>query len=403
MPQPNGDATAVILSGGGAYAAYEVGVMRALFSGQSPSTGFKPLHPQVIAGTSSGAFTAALFTSVSSQGFTAAVENVADVWLDQVADQGQGCGNGVFRYRPDPFRRIGPQCANQGQDNPFTRFLSDTALLTEQFIQRGVYFVDTQSDLDQRILELFDLSSIISTEPFANTVRRTISLEQVRSSATKLLIATTNWKSGELRIFQNADMTDDVGHDIIRASAALPGLFDSVDIQGEPYVDGGVVLNTPLKPAIDAGASSLHIVYINPEVVKIPLPRVRNTISDLFRALISNLALSANTDIEVARQVNLGIDLFEHPDILSTRSELKTLITQLSGIARHIESETLAYRPLTVHRYHPQEMYGGLFKWLSFGRDHVLALMQRGYADTLTHDCKTNGCVIPPKGSFPLA
>jgi predicted acylesterase/phospholipase RssA len=266
---------------------------------------------------------------------------------------------------------------------------------------RGTYFATAQSDFDQRLLELLDLSSIISTEPFANTIRRTIQLHRIRSSPTKLLVAATNWKTGELRIFQNVDMNEVAGHDIIRASTAVPGLFDSAEIDGEPYVDGGVVQNTPLKPAIDAGASALHIVYINPDVVRIALPRVRNTMSELFRALVINLAISANSDIEAARQVNLGIQLLRHPHTLSTKSELRTLITKISGMARHIEQGTEAYRSLTVHRYYPQEMYGGLFKWLSFGRDHLLTLMQRGFTDTLAHNCKANGCVLPTIGSFP--
>lgn len=36
---------AVVLSGGGAYAAYEVGIMKAILSGETMGTGFLPLEP----------------------------------------------------------------------------------------------------------------------------------------------------------------------------------------------------------------------------------------------------------------------------------------------------------------------------------------------------------------------
>ena len=55
---------AVILSGGGANGAYEVGVLKALFRGESASTNHRPLKPEIFAGTSIGAFNAALIVSL---------------------------------------------------------------------------------------------------------------------------------------------------------------------------------------------------------------------------------------------------------------------------------------------------------------------------------------------------
>jgi NTE family protein len=48
--------TALVLSGGGAYGAFSVGVIKALFAGRSPSTGYQPLQPGIFTGTSVGAF-----------------------------------------------------------------------------------------------------------------------------------------------------------------------------------------------------------------------------------------------------------------------------------------------------------------------------------------------------------
>src|SRR5437868_8326353 len=55
--------TAVVLSGGGANAAYGVGVLKALLRGESPATDFQPLEPQIYVGTSGGGINAAIMVS----------------------------------------------------------------------------------------------------------------------------------------------------------------------------------------------------------------------------------------------------------------------------------------------------------------------------------------------------
>ena len=55
--------TALVLSGGGATGAYEVGVIKALVAGRSPSTGFQPLEPDAFLGNSIGCFNATMLVS----------------------------------------------------------------------------------------------------------------------------------------------------------------------------------------------------------------------------------------------------------------------------------------------------------------------------------------------------
>ena len=51
---------AITLSGGGAYGAYEVGVLKALMGGHASVTGGEPLDPRIFTGTSAGAYLAAV-------------------------------------------------------------------------------------------------------------------------------------------------------------------------------------------------------------------------------------------------------------------------------------------------------------------------------------------------------
>lgn len=46
----------------------------------------------------------------------------------------------------------------------------------------------------------------------------------------------------------------------IMASAAIPGVFAPVDIDGVPYMDGGVVQNTPISHAVDLGADVIWVL-----------------------------------------------------------------------------------------------------------------------------------------------
>ena len=59
-----------------------------------------------------------------------------------------------------------------------------------------------------------------------------------------------------------------IGVDHVRASAAIPSAFPPVRVTDPPeveawYYDGGTRLNTPIKPAIDLGATHLIVVALH--------------------------------------------------------------------------------------------------------------------------------------------
>ncbi|MCY0963845.1 patatin-like phospholipase family protein [Parathalassolituus penaei] len=63
-------------------------------------------------------------------------------------------------------------------------------------------------------------------------------------SPIKLFIATTHANSGHLRLFQ----THEINADVLMASACLPALHHSVEMDGEPYWDGGYSANPAIFP-----------------------------------------------------------------------------------------------------------------------------------------------------------
>ncbi len=65
-----------------------------------------------------------------------------------------------------------------------------------------------------------------------------------------LVVAATQVRTGEARLFHNTEVTVDA----LLASACLPQLFPAIEIEGEPYWDGGYTSNPPLRPLIEAGS-----------------------------------------------------------------------------------------------------------------------------------------------------
>lgn len=67
----------------------------------------------------------------------------------------------------------------------------------------------------------------------------------------------TRYRDGELTVFREGSL-----HLAIRASMAAPGVFAPVEVEGETYVDGGLVANLPVEVALQEGASLVVASYL---------------------------------------------------------------------------------------------------------------------------------------------
>jgi len=364
----SGPSQGLILSGGGATAAYEVGIIKALLTGQSPATKFTPLDPNVVAGTSAGSINASLILSVDSQDPAEVAGYMEDTWLTDLAGGHGKCNSGAFRIRANPLNFLNLGCYSPNLLSPFTQLFRDSAVITESLFKSAVNFLSSSGDLEQRASELVNLSFLVSTDPLRSFLTKRIRLDKIRASRRALRIAVTNWRQGSLRAFRNEDMTDENGIAVILASSAIPGFYPPVEIEGDPYVDGGVLANTPLKPAIDAGANEVHIIYMHDDIASVPLPKTPNMIHDIFRAITAVMCGSVNSDIENAREVN-------------------------AAVAAGDAGKDGSHQPLTVHRYHPKGDLGvGV---LSFGLEGLQRLIEQGIRDAIEHNCDENQCVLP--------
>jgi NTE family protein len=385
----SGATSALILSGGGADGAYEVGVIRALAAGRCPATGFEPFEPAILSGTSIGSFNAAVLVGEAEETLEEAVEGLARLWLDALAEGSPECGGGGFRVRADPERFLDLRCYARAPVHTLRRLMEDAGSLSWTGALGAARLFAGDRPLRQRVLQLLDLSSLVSRAGFERVVRVRVSYPAIRASDKRLLVAATNWASGALRIFENRHMTDEVGPRILMGSSALPGIFRPVGVSGQPYVDGSVLANTPLKPALAAGADELHIVYLDPDVSNIPLERIESLPEALYRTQLISWAAVVNRDIREARSVNDGLEVLRGGGREGSPGLLR-LAGKLSDTGTGLER----YRPVTIHRYHPRRDLGGAFGLLDLRRDRLEELIRRGFEDAVAHDCADSGCVI---------
>ncbi|HEV3073703.1 MAG TPA: patatin-like phospholipase family protein [Thermoanaerobaculia bacterium] len=365
---------ALVLSGGGALAAYEIGVMKALFTGRVPGEAGQPLDPGIVCGTSSGAFNGAMLVSRSGLPAGEAIAEMERIWLEGVANAVACRGNGIFRWRGNPLDLLDPRCLIGDPLRFWRERAEDTLFFARQLYQRTLRFARSGDPFEQRFLELFDLASLISIAPFAELLRRVVDPAAIRGSTRSLSIAATNWETGEIQLFGNQDMTDADGGLVIMASGAIPGFFPPVTFRGQPYVDGGLLMNTPLSPAIHAGADLLFVIYLDPDVRNIPLSGLDTSVTTFQRMFAIATAANFNRDIEMAEQIN----------------------ATLAARAARAGARERPYRPLTIHRFHPGDLLGTSLGFLSFERDALAALIERGTSDAMAHDCSAAGCVLPP-------
>ena len=115
-------------------------------------------------------------------------------------------------------------------------------------------------DLTTRIFSPYDLNPY-GFNPLRDILAESIDFVRLARSPIKLFITATNVRTGRGRIFRNSEITPDV----LLASACLPTMFQAIEIDGEPYWDGGFAGNPTITPLVrETEAHDSVLVQINP-------------------------------------------------------------------------------------------------------------------------------------------
>lgn len=78
---------------------------------------------------------------------------------------------------------------------------------------------------------------------------------QIEDAQVPLGIVATDIETGAERLFTSGPLTE-----AVLASAAMPGVYPPVEIDGRTYTDGGVANNVPIAPAVEMGATTLYVL-----------------------------------------------------------------------------------------------------------------------------------------------
>ena len=228
----------LILSGGGARGAYEVGVLSYIFGDLARQEKRSP-HFDIISGTSVGAVNGA-FIAASLQDSIQAAARLEGVWSELRLATVMHFG---FRQATSLHRVL------LGGDTPAGIF--DATPLSE-LVGGGISWRDLARNLRTGRLKALTVSAT-----HVATGRPVVFLDRAPD------VADLDLGDGPTQV----QSTHILPHHVL-ASAALPLIFAPVPVRGELYCDGGLRLNTPMAPAIHLGAEKLLVIGVSSEIRK---------------------------------------------------------------------------------------------------------------------------------------
>jgi len=243
MQQSSAKCTALILPGGGARGAYQVGVLKAI------SELLKGQHNPfpVICGTSAGAINAAVLASHAHE-FLTGVERLEQFW------RSMHCAR---VYRTDAWS-----------------VLKSGMRFAATLLSGGLIKTNPRAFLDNMPLRLF-----LQQELRLDGIQTALDLDALRgvaitasgyssASAISYFQAQGDIKSWERTRRKGLATKLDVHH--LLASSALPIIFPAERIGNEYFGDGGMRMIAPLSPAIHLGANRIMVIGTRDEKPDLP-------------------------------------------------------------------------------------------------------------------------------------
>lgn len=104
--------------------------------------------------------------------------------------------------------------------------------------------------------------SLYDSTPLQKLVRSQLDPAKIRAAGHELRVGAVSLETGEYRVFDQ-HYTDLPG--AVLASAAFPAMLTPVKLGNQLWTDGGVRTVTPIKAAIDLGATNIDVILCAPE------------------------------------------------------------------------------------------------------------------------------------------
>ncbi|MCQ2969773.1 MAG: patatin-like phospholipase family protein [Clostridium sp.] len=277
----------LVLSGGGGKGAYELGVWKALKELKLNK------YISVFSGTSIGAFNAVLFAMDD-------LEKAENLWNEVTMD------------------KLVP-------------------ISKKELIKRGIglYLGGKKPQLAMRFLSDKLNYGAISNEGAVEILNKYIDCRKVKENNKICYAACTKIPECSIKYFRINDYDEEEAKKMILASASLPLIYDSTEVLGNKYIDGGMVDNTPIKPVYDEGCNIIIVVLLSKDATidRNLYPEAKLIVISPERLVENTLNGTLNLDAEPKRiRINEGYN--------DTMNKIMPIIEIAKFIQKEEEQET---------------------------------------------------------------
>ena len=112
------------------------------------------------------------------------------------------------------------------------------------------------------ITNILEEDTIVDNSGYQKIIGSYVDFEKVRNSEIKGYISAYNMDDDSIDYFTVNDKSDEEIENLIKASSALPGLFDPIKINDKFYRDGCIKDNVPIDPLYEEGCNEIIIIYL---------------------------------------------------------------------------------------------------------------------------------------------
>jgi NTE family protein len=370
----------LVLTGGGARAAYQVGVVKAVrdLLGNPVKNPFP-----IVCGTSAGAINAATL-AVFADNFSRAVANLLEVWEHMHCEH-------IYRTDPWHIMKSGAKWLGAmmliSRENPIS-LLDNTPLA--DMLSRNLAFDRIQSNIDAGAL----YAACVTASGY--TSGQSVSFFQS-------VPGVEGWERNQ-RIGASVALK----LEYLLASAALPFIFPAVKVHREYFGDGSMRQIAPVSPALHLGADRVLIVGTGRQTMEQNRARsnVYPSLAQIAGHALNSIFLdSLAVDIERLERINRTVKLIP-PDKLSDSAvqlrPVKVLFITPSQPIERLAARFLHELPVTVRFILKptgalSRSGSNLASYLLFEESFCRALIDMGYQDTVSREAEIKEFFNPPE------